>query len=392
MAEEDVLAPKKKKLPLATKIAMGVGGAIGVIFLLLSFSGSDDEFTPQSNVAPTAQVKADVAGGKKDPRFSELETKYNEQRAAEAKEKGFSTIDTMPQLELIGFEDVKPKEEAETKTIPPIQVDRYNPNASRERQQMDAELRRESEADSQRKEQRMQAKLDAMRDLEAGMMIASHQQYEVIGYDPVDGGAGGDDPISPEDPALAGNPIPVGTLMYASLDTPINSDEPSPVRATIVSGPMAGAVMIGGYDRVGEKVLISFDMLSFKGNSIGISAIAIDPNTRRTAIASHVEKRTLSRWGAVIGSALFGSFTDSVANGNTSITINGTSTTATQEEFSSADQAKIALGEIGDRTEPMAEEYFNRPPTVYVNDEKHPAVGIMFMAETRAEWVPEDIK
>lgn len=389
--EEDVLKPKKKKLPFATKLAMGVGGSIGVVFLFLSLTGGDDEFTPQSNVAATAQVKADVAGGKKDARFSELETDFNRQRAEEAKERGFSTIDTMPQLELIGFEQKQPEPVAVNTIPPPVQIERYDRNATQDRSRMEEAIRRETEAESQRKEQRMMAKLAAMNEIKSTMVLASHQDVEVIGYDPITGPGTGN-PTDPDAPGARGNPIPVGALMYASLDTPINSDEPSPVRATIVSGPLAGAVMVGGYDRVNEKVIISFDMLSFEGNSIGINAIAVDPSTRRTAIASHVDKRTFSRWAAVIGSALFSSFTDSVANGNTSITINGTTTTATQGQFSSADQAKIALGEIGDRTAPMADAYFNRPPTVYVNSDKHPAVGIMFMAETRAEWIPDSIK
>ena len=48
--------------------------------------------------------------------------------------------------------------------------------------------------------------------------------------------------------------------MFAVLDTSINTDEKSPIMATIVDGPLKGAKLIGGFSRVNQRVLLTFKL------------------------------------------------------------------------------------------------------------------------------------
>src|SRR5690606_31264355 len=70
-------------------------------------------------------------------------------------------------------------------------------------------------------------------------------------------------PTTPGSPPPSKNPshnIKAGTVMFAVLETGINSDEVSPILATIVSGPLKGAKLLGQFARTDKKVLINFSL------------------------------------------------------------------------------------------------------------------------------------
>ena len=74
------------------------------------------------------------------------------------------------------------------------------------------------------------------------------------------------------------------------MDTSVNSDEQGPVLATIVSGKLKGAKLIGSFSgpsQNSDKITLSFNTMTIPGGSgsISINAYAIDPNTARTALA-----------------------------------------------------------------------------------------------------------
>ena len=49
-----------------------------------------------------------------------------------------------------------------------------------------------------------------------------------------------------------------GDIHVAVLETGVNSDEPSPILAKIVSGPLKGTRLIGSINVTGEKVILAF--------------------------------------------------------------------------------------------------------------------------------------
>jgi len=183
--------------------------------------------------------------------------------------------------------------------------------------------------------------------------------------------------------AANGNIIKGGTVMFAVLDTGINSDEVSPILATIVQGPLKGAKLMGQFSRTDKKVLLNFTTMNVKQlpTSISINAVAIDPDTARTAVASDVDSHYLQRYGTLFASSFLTGFAGAVSQSGSSIvppTIAG-NTIITQPPLTTKDKIAMALGAVGTQYSAEMSKNFSRPPTVTV--EPGTALGILFMAD-----------
>jgi intracellular multiplication protein IcmE len=120
-----------------------------------------------------------------------------------------------------------------------------------------------------------------------------------------------------------------GTIFNAVLETGINSDEPSPVLARIVSGDLKGTRLIGKIGLVGEKVVVTFNVASIPemNTSIKLNSVAVDPNSSRTALASDVDRHYFLRYGVMLSAAFLGGYADAIKNNNqtcTTSTLGGT--------------------------------------------------------------------
>lgn len=176
-----------------------------------------------------------------------------------------------------------------------------------------------------------------------------------------------------------------GTILFATLDTGINSDEQSPILATIATGKLSGAKLVGGFQRVDKKVVLQFGVLSvpYLTNSIGINCVAIDQNTAHTALATNVDNHYLLRYGSLFAS----SFVSGLAQ---AIQTSGSQTTSTlgpggiiqQNTFpqlNTTQKALVALGNVGQQMSTMLSPLFNTPPTVEVKEGS--AIGILIMSD-----------
>lgn len=150
--------------------------------------------------------------------------------------------------------------------------------------------------------------------------------------------------------------IPAGQIHYAQTLTEANSDVPGPVLAHVLSGPLAGSRLIGKFDKKKEFLSITFDRAVLKGITYNINAIALDPKTTLTGMATDVDHHYLKR--VVLPAAA--SFVEGMASaisesGKTSVTVQG-ETVASETQDSSNDQEVSAgvdkmgtkLGEIFD--------------------------------------------
>lgn len=174
-----------------------------------------------------------------------------------------------------------------------------------------------------------------------------------------------------------------GTIYQAILETAINSDEPSPVLARIVTGPLAGTRLLGSMRRTGEKVLVEFNTATIPGksNSASIIAVAVDPNSSRTALASDVDRHYFLRYGVLLASAFLGGYADAISRQNTttSVTPDG-NVVQTTGELSSKDISKQAIGSVGKTLAQQVEQQVQGlQPTVTVNSGS--AIGILLMAD-----------
>jgi type IV secretory pathway VirB10-like protein len=174
-----------------------------------------------------------------------------------------------------------------------------------------------------------------------------------------------------------------GTIYNAVLETAINSDEPSPVLAKIVSGKLKGTRLIGKMVTSGEKVVVEFKTASIpsKEKSLSISAIAIDPNSSRTGLASDVDKHYFLKYGVLLGAAFLGGYADALASQNTTTTQNADGSVLTKTgSLTDKQVTQQALGTVGKELANQTRgQVQNIKPTITVNPGS--AIGILLMED-----------
>jgi intracellular multiplication protein IcmE len=177
----------------------------------------------------------------------------------------------------------------------------------------------------------------------------------------------------------------MGDIIFAVIDTSINSDEPGPILASVVSGPLKGSKLIGSFNLPSnsDKMVITFNSLSIPGapKTVSISAFAIDPNTARTALSSETDHHYLSRYGALFASTFLEGFGNAFQSADTTITVGGTGgTTDTTVQNgigrSALENAVIGLANVGKAWGQVAQQNMSRPTTVQVFSGT--GVGILF--------------
>ncbi len=193
--------------------------------------------------------------------------------------------------------------------------------------------------------------------------VSASRNYQKTGPSPsTANGAGGE------------NIIKTGDILFAVMDTSVNTDEPGPILATIVSGRLKGSKLIGSFTLPANasKMVISFNTISIPGadKTVSISAYAIDPNTARTALASEANHHYLQRYGALFASSFMAGMSSAIQSSNTTVSVGGTggttNTTVSTLSRSTLDNALIALGEVGKAWSQTAQKEMNRPTTVEV--------------------------
>lgn len=89
--------------------------------------------------------------------------------------------------------------------------------------------------------------------------------------------------------------IPAGTILYGQIMNEANSDTPGPIIAQILSGPLSGARVIGTFQSINDKLIISFDKAVVNGVTTGVQAVAIDPSTTSPGLATDIDRRWMRR-------------------------------------------------------------------------------------------------
>lgn len=167
--------------------------------------------------------------------------------------------------------------------------------------------------------------------------------------------------------------IKTGDILFAVLDTSVNSDEPGPILATIVSGKLKGTKLIGSFNLPpnSDKMVITFNTMSVPGapKTTSISAYAVDPNTARTALSSRANHHYLMRYGSLFASTFIQGFGNAFQSANTTITIGGTGggnnvTVSNGVGRSTLQNAVIGLATVGKAWAQQAQQLFSTPTTV----------------------------
>jgi intracellular multiplication protein IcmE len=179
--------------------------------------------------------------------------------------------------------------------------------------------------------------------------------------------------------------VKTGEIMFAVIDTSVNSDEPGPILATLVSGPFKGSKLIGSFttNQNSGKMTIQFQTISIPGDkkTQSISAYAIDPNTARTALSSRTDNHYLYRYGSLFASTFLEGFGNAFQSADTTVTIGGTGggdniTVQNGINRSALENAVIGLATVGKTWAQYAQQNFNRQPTIEVFSGT--AIGVLF--------------
>jgi intracellular multiplication protein IcmE len=180
-----------------------------------------------------------------------------------------------------------------------------------------------------------------------------------------------------------------GDILFGIVMTSVNSDQPGPVLARIVSGPLNGSKLIGVINaatipqtalapKVSRSLILEFNLLNIPGKrlSVPITAVAIDPATANTGLATSVNNHYLLRYGTFFASNFLSGIGQAIQSpGQVKVvTGNGVADVGSSSKFSPAEQSKIAIGRTAEAFTKTL-NYLDTPPTIKISSGT--AIGIL---------------
>ena len=191
--------------------------------------------------------------------------------------------------------------------------------------------------------------------------------------------------------------IPEGTIEYAQMLIQANSDIPGPVLAQLVTGPLAGSRLIGTFDVEDEYLVIEFETVVVDGVSLSIEAVAVDPDTNLTGVATEVDQRYFKRLVLPVAAEFIEGFAGAVAETQEDTFVTGDVVIVqgndldTDEEIAQAiEDAGEILGEFvqeeADRTEILVKVAAGTPIGVLFTD---PVIDATDIEQTETASVSE---
>ncbi|MGD0465976.1 MAG: TrbI/VirB10 family protein [Gammaproteobacteria bacterium] len=182
--------------------------------------------------------------------------------------------------------------------------------------------------------------------------------------------------------------IKAGSILFAVLETAVNSDEPGPILARIVQPPLKNTKLIGtvqANNANSETLTLMFSTANIpeRLRTYGVSAVAIDPNTARTALASDVDHHYLLRWGSIFAASFLQGYSSAVAQSGTTVSAssNGAQTTSTTTQTALNPRQQVFKG-VGDMATAWGQgisSLSNRPNTIKID--AGVSIGVLFTSD-----------
>lgn len=215
------------------------------------------------------------------------------------------------------------------------------------------------------------------------MVSGSVNESGVAGLSGVTGESLGTKAAAAAGPAI----IKAGAVLYAVLDTAVDSDYPdTPVMATIVSGDFKGAKLLGAIKTVkdGQRVMLAFNLLTMDAWPTGttVNAFAIDPDSARSAVATSVDNHYMLRYGTTFAASFMQGLGQAVQESGTTVSSDSGVVTQSTADLNTQETILVALGQVGKTASAEVAKLQNTPPTVKVK--AGIGIGILFMADVQA--------
>lgn len=177
--------------------------------------------------------------------------------------------------------------------------------------------------------------------------------------------------------------IPAGRILPGVLETEVNSDDGGPVLAHVVSGPYKGARLLGTMRLGVDKVVLTFDKMSFKGKTVAVSAVAMEPKVGRNGLADEVDRRWFQKYGMLFLSAFVGGYGEAASQVAEVQNTTETGTVVSKEKLSSRDRAIVALGKSGTAVAQQMQQLSTQVKTMVKVNQGSP-IGILFLTDLTA--------
>ncbi|MGK9450288.1 hypothetical protein ACSSZE_03345 [Acidithiobacillus caldus] len=321
-----------------------------------------------SNPGSAQHVQNLPGGDKGGALYNENLDKLNAKRAQQAEQKSQTYIPTLGALHPV----------APVRSAPPKVPSAPIPKAPAP---APAQSAPEPKPTAYQKAEAKDAQLELMRFIDApvptplttSLRVENHNLYGKTGVPATgDHSVGTASGIESKGPILA----QPGHIAFGELLTAINSNEPGPVEAEIVSGRFKGASVLGSFKREKDRLVIQFDEMTWNHQSYAISAYAINAKTARTYVATSVNHHTLVRYGSLIAASLLGGVDNALDMANTNETLGNGYAVVTQQ-LTDGEIPLYAAGNVGNVFTPILEKQFYEPPTV--REAQGAPIGLLFM-------------
>lgn len=383
---------RTRSIIIITLVILGLAILVGIIRLVNASSQANSANNTELVKAPS---QATIPGlNKTSPEYEKLQKDLNQQRIQQAQQTGSSAIPTLTYQSDIPQQlptQAAPQPDVSNTDIPTT----IDPQVAALQAQVAEQAQQIQQANDEQVQQSTIDKSGPMRAQAQQLLQAwgqsPNQVYEVGMSDEQDTTAAA---AAAASRAASQQTLPAmikaGDIQFAVLNTEVNSDEPGPVMATVVLGPYKGAKLLGSLQTTkslpgtngAEAVVVQFNVMSLAdvNRSISISAVAIDPNTARTALASDVDHHYLLRYGSLFASSFLEGYGNAGLQAGSSVTQNqdgGTFTT-----YPDADprrETAAAFGQVGQSWGQQLGDTFNRPNTITVH--AGTGLGILFLSD-----------
>ena len=393
-----------------TRLIVIITSVVVILMVVFGFMGSSDdkgnkpaEATGAASVGPTPENITPVPGTNDSPGYNALQEKANSDAFKEAQEKGTSNVPVLTNESLANKKDIfddlnkdnrKPiVEEPPVIDATPVQPEQqYQAQPQAIQQPATSETTQDRQAYMQSVQQQITTYINGW---SAGQ---GFQEFNMTGQAPQQQqGAGNTNGTSTgtnvqqasydSSNSSSSNKGPAfvraGSVVPAVMLTAINSDEPGPVLAQIVTGPLKGARLIGQMVSSDQRVVVQFSSLSMPGASqtFSISSFAIDPDTSRTGLATDVNNHYFLRYGLGLAAAFISGYGEAVQNAGSTTTTNAFGgTTTIMGDMTHKQIAESAFGKVGQKLGSELDKETNRAPTVTVASGT--SIGVLFMADS----------
>ncbi len=171
--------------------------------------------------------------------------------------------------------------------------------------------------------------------------------------------------------------IPAGEIEYGQIITQANSDIPGPVLAEIASGPLSGARVIGNFTLKDKYLVLTFSKAVVNRKEYAINAIAVDPATTLTGVATDVNNHYFTRVFLPGAAKFIEGWAEAAVKQGTSVTVNGETVATTQDELNTGDELLAGFEETAGEIADILDDQDDRQITVKVAPGTR--VGLLFL-------------